>query len=258
MKNAPLTLSSSVRVKRIVASLFATSTLFAFLLITACHKQDSVTAQATNSQAASATSTPSSDVAAAVPAQSPAAASPAPIGPSGPSPLTDQQGKKDQSGTADSQPAQGKIPPSKMIEGSDPKKVEEFMKSFKPTPTPPPAPTPKVEMVNGKIKQQWEAPAEFANLTNPVKDKPGILKMGREFYEERCEICHGKLGRGDGAWARNFSKVPTNLASKVVQANTDGELFYKVTNSRGPHPASKVRFTDEERWYLVAYLRTFK
>jgi mono/diheme cytochrome c family protein len=257
MKQAPFT-SSPARARRLAAAFLAASALFTLVILSACRGQNGVVAEQVATGPAAA-STPVGGVAAATPAPgaTPAAASPAPVGPSGPSPVSpsglslpaDQAEKPDQN--------KREIPPS-MMSGSDPKKVEEFMKSFKPTPTPPPAPTPKVEVVNGKIVQQWQAPTEFAALANPVKNNPGAAKKGREFYSERCEICHGKLGRGDGAWARNFSKVPTNLASKVVQANTDGELFYKVTNARAPHPASKVRFTDEERWYIVSYLRTFK
>jgi len=55
-----------------------------------------------------------------------------------------------------------------------------------------------------------------------------------------------------------FKPKPTNLASKVVQANTDGELFWKITNGRRPMPANRIRFTDEQRWYIVAFLRSLK
>ena len=42
------------------------------------------------------------------------------------------------------------------------------------------------------------------------------------------------------------------------QANTDGELFWKITNGRSPMPSHRIRFDDEQRWYIVAYLRTLK
>lgn len=127
-----------------------------------------------------------------------------------------------------------------------------------PTPTPTPAATPVIEMVNGKIKQQWEAPAEFANLKSPIKFTPDAVKQGKQLYMQRCELCHGAEGKGNGAYNKPEFKQSTNLASKVVQANTDGELFYKVTNFRDRHPASAKIFTDEQRWMIVAFLRTFK
>ncbi|MFN7948509.1 MAG: c-type cytochrome [Blastocatellia bacterium] len=128
--------------------------------------------------------------------------------------------------------------------------------------TPTPAPTPEIRRDgSGKIIQQWKAPAESARLTNPVAGKPEAIKFGQAYYEQRCADCHGKDGRGNGPMARMKGKQATNLASEVVQANTDGELFYKVTNTdkeRLPHPKSEARFSDEQRWYIVAYLRTMK
>ena len=127
-----------------------------------------------------------------------------------------------------------------------------------PTPTPTPAPTPTIETVNGKIKQQWQAPAEFANLKSPLKVTPDIIKRGKYLYTNRCEICHGAEGKGNGGFNKPEYKQSTNLASKVVQANSDGELFYKVTNFRDRHPSSRMLYSDEERWMIVAFLRTLQ
>jgi len=133
----------------------------------------------------------------------------------------------------------------------------------KPAPTPAPdpfpaRPTPKVVMVNGKIVQEWQAPEEALAMVNPVKDHPDAVAKGREWYLQRCADCHGKQGRGNGWLSKGVFKPPTNLASQMVQANSDGELYWKITNGRFPMPASRIRFTDEQRWEIVSYLRTFK
>ncbi|MFN7930079.1 MAG: c-type cytochrome [Blastocatellia bacterium] len=127
-----------------------------------------------------------------------------------------------------------------------------------PTPTPTPAPTPVVEMVNGKVKQKWEAPAEAASVKSPLKVNADVVKKGKYLYENRCSICHGSEGKGNGPYNDPKWTQSTNLASKAVQANTDGELFYKISTSRDRHPASKVLYTEEERWMVVAFLRTLK
>ena len=90
-----------------------------------------------------------------------------------------------------------------------------------------------------------------------------MIKLGRELYEQPCMDCHGSAGKGNGAMSAQLKRdgqpiAPTNLASQMVQANTDGELFWKITNGKTPMPASRVRFSDEERWAIVAYLRTLK
>lgn len=127
-----------------------------------------------------------------------------------------------------------------------------------PIPTPTPAPTVPIEMVNGKIKQQWEAPAEFASMKSPLKVTPDIIKRGQYLYKNRCESCHGAEGRGNGFYNKPEYKQSPNLTSKVVQANTDGQLFYKVSNFRDRHPSSRMLYSDEERWMIVAFLRTLK
>jgi mono/diheme cytochrome c family protein len=128
-----------------------------------------------------------------------------------------------------------------------------------PTPEPfPPRPTPTIVMKDGKIVQEWEAPPEALSLVSPVKNDPNAASIGRQYYMQRCADCHGREGKGNGLMSKTISKPPTNLASQRVQANTDGELYWKITNGRSPMPANHARFTDEQRWYIVAYLRTFK
>jgi mono/diheme cytochrome c family protein len=127
-----------------------------------------------------------------------------------------------------------------------------------PEPTLKPRPAPPPKIVDGKIVQEWLAPPEAAKLVSPVKDQPDAAKIGRSYYLQRCDGCHGKEGLGNGWMSQNISKPPTNLASDMVQANSDGELFWKITHGRSPMPANRVRFSDEERWYIVSFLRTLK
>ncbi|MBK9312816.1 MAG: c-type cytochrome [Acidobacteria bacterium] len=130
-----------------------------------------------------------------------------------------------------------------------------------PTPDPDPfpaRPTPAIVMKDGKIVQPWQAPADAAVVVNPYKNKPDAVKLGRMYYNQKCVDCHGKSGLGNGWMSRGLLRPPTNLASKVVQANTDGELFWKITKGKSPMPAHGVRFDDEQRWYIVSFLRSLK
>lgn len=160
-------------------------------------------------------------------------------------------------------PDSGKNPGRKIV-SNIPATVTAAKLPATPEPDPfPPRPTPTVVMKDGKIVQQWQAPAEAADLVNPVKSNPDAAKMGREFYMQVCSACHGKSGQGNGynsGYPKRDGKPlpPTNLTSKVVQANTDGELFWKITNGKSPMPAHRIRFDDEQRWYIVAFLRTLK
>ncbi len=133
-----------------------------------------------------------------------------------------------------------------------------------PEPDPyPPRPTPTIVIKDGKIVQQWQASPDAAKLANPVVSNDESVKVGREFYLQVCAACHGKSGQGNGpnsVFPKRDGKPlpPTNLTSKVVQANSDGELFWKITNGRSPMPAHRVRLDDEQRWQIVTFLRTLK
>jgi mono/diheme cytochrome c family protein len=167
-------------------------------------------------------------------------------------------------------PNAGKRPDADPSLGPTPRRLGDFPVEVGPAriPTPQPdpfkaRPTPTVTMENGKVKQQWPAPAEAASLSNPAKNRPEMVKLGKELYEQRCLDCHGREGKGNGFMSAQLKRdgqpiAPTNLASQMVQANTDGELFWKITNGKSPMPSSRVRFSDEERWAIVAYIRTLK
>ncbi|MDX2029951.1 MAG: c-type cytochrome [Blastocatellia bacterium] len=159
---------------------------------------------------------------------------------------------------------QGTPTETQEIRGNMPVTISAAKPALTPAPDPFPArPTPTVVVTGGKVVQQWQAPADAANLANPVKDRPDAARIGRELYMQKCVDCHGKEGKGNGWMGAALKRdgkplLPTNLASKMVQANTDGELFWKTTNGRSPMPAHRIRFEDEQRWYIVAFLRTLK
>jgi len=43
----------------------------------------------------------------------------------------------------------------------------------------------------------------------------------------------------------------------MMEEMTDGEIFYKISEGRRPMPSFKKRLTEEQRWQLVNYVRTF-
>ncbi|MBS1786280.1 MAG: cytochrome c [Acidobacteria bacterium] len=217
--------------------------------LTASCQKDSVVSDNAGKNTAAVSSTPS-DSASASQTTANAQASPTPVGP---------VGQSTPSSPFDLQPGE-----KKEMRGNMPVMVGPAKPALTPAPDPfPPRPEPAVVMENGKIKQQWQAPAEALSLTSPVKDNPEAAKLGKDYYMQKCADCHGQSGKGNG-WMSAMTKrdgkplFPTNLASKVVQANSDGELFWKITNGKSPMPAHRIRFDDQQRWLIVAYLRTLK
>ncbi len=105
---------------------------------------------------------------------------------------------------------------------------------------------------------EWKAPASAKDKKNPVASNDASLAAAKKTYEKECLTCHGKKGRGDGEKAATLDKTPQDLSLARVQSQTDGELFWKISEGRKPMPANKKTLTEEQRWQLVNYVRTFE
>lgn len=104
----------------------------------------------------------------------------------------------------------------------------------------------------------WVAPAQSASVANPVPATKDAVARGQSLFRANCEMCHGQHGRGDGMIAASLPVHPADLTSDAVQAQTDGALFWKMTEGRGPMPSARATVPDAGRWALVDYIRTLK
>jgi mono/diheme cytochrome c family protein len=104
---------------------------------------------------------------------------------------------------------------------------------------------------------EWNIPEEAKRRENPVLSSPQALDAARILYDDHCERCHGKTGRGDGVDATKFSTSPRDLTdTRRMSAQSDGELFYKISEGRRPMPEFKTKLTEEQRWQLVLLRRS--
>lgn len=101
---------------------------------------------------------------------------------------------------------------------------------------------------------EWKAPADAKTTKNPVKGVGNAKKN----IETNCVTCHGASGKGDGPAAAALPPPkPADWTSAKVQAETDGELFWKISTGRGAMPPWK-HLPDKDRWEIVNYIRTLK
>ena len=100
---------------------------------------------------------------------------------------------------------------------------------------------------------EWTAPADAKNTKNPEKG----TDLGKKSVETNCVPCHGPSGKGDGPAAAALTPKPANWTSDKIKKETDGELFWKISNGRGPMPPWK-HLPDKERWQIVNYIRTLQ
>lgn len=104
----------------------------------------------------------------------------------------------------------------------------------------------------------WEVPDKYVKMPNPVKADTKSLVAGRALYQVNCESCHGKKGLGNGTKAPDLKTSPGNFTKESFQSQTDGAIFYKLTEGRKEMPKAKKDLpNDIDRWNLVNYLRTF-
>ena len=100
----------------------------------------------------------------------------------------------------------------------------------------------------------WVAPADAKAMKNPVKGVGNAKKA----VETNCVSCHGASGKGDGPAAAALPPPkPANWTASAVQSQSDGEIFWKMSNGRGAMPPWK-HLPEQERWEIVNYIRTLK
>ena len=100
-------------------------------------------------------------------------------------------------------------------------------------------------------------PAEYVNMTNPVKPTPESLARAKQIYSWDCALCHGDNGNGKGDVAVDQKLNLLDLRDpSALKPWTDGELFYIIRNGRGKMPAEDGRAKDAEVWNLIIYLHS--
>jgi mono/diheme cytochrome c family protein len=106
--------------------------------------------------------------------------------------------------------------------------------------------------------KRWVVPEEVKRLKNPLPPSEPTLKAARRIYLDECAQCHGEHGKGDGPEAMMHSTAPADLTDAGrMNTVTDGEIFYQISEGRKPMPSFKKRLTEEERWGLVLFVRSF-
>jgi mono/diheme cytochrome c family protein len=102
----------------------------------------------------------------------------------------------------------------------------------------------------------WPVPDKDKAMKAPAK---ADLATGKELWAKHCKSCHGSKGLGDCPKAASLKTNPGDFSSAAFQAFTDGEIFYRTDKGRDEMPAYEKKIPDaNDRWALVAYMRTFK
>ncbi len=101
----------------------------------------------------------------------------------------------------------------------------------------------------------WIAPSSSNDLQNPFKDNEKATNEGKIIFNQMCVLCHGLEGKGNGEAGLTLERKPANFLALNVVNQTDGNIFWKITNGKAPMASYEELLTDNQRWKLVNYIR---
>ncbi|MEO8350191.1 MAG: cytochrome c [Chthoniobacteraceae bacterium] len=101
----------------------------------------------------------------------------------------------------------------------------------------------------------WKAPGSASKKANPVPASAAALAKGKAIYFVQCAFCHGASGHGDGPAAAALVPKPRNLTDPAILGQSDGAIFWKLTQGRAPMPAF-AGVSEKERWSVIHYIRS--
>ena len=112
--------------------------------------------------------------------------------------------------------------------------------------------------IASEIVARWIADETVAAVENPINANRRSANRGRRIFAQRCAVCHGDKGAGDGPAGKSISPQVADLTAYEVQDQSDGALYWKIGEGRVAMPAWKAILDDDERWNLVNYIRSLK
>jgi len=117
----------------------------------------------------------------------------------------------------------------------------------------------------GPKSQDSNAPT--TNTTTPPPETPPAadtgmvagdeLSIGRKVYQDRCVLCHGAEGKGDGVAAAGLNPKPRNHTDGAyMSTRTDEDLIGVIRNGKGGMPAWGSILSEQEIQAVLKYVRS--
>jgi len=102
--------------------------------------------------------------------------------------------------------------------------------------------------------QDWNVTADQKAMTLGVAFTEDIQDAGNGIFNKSCKMCHGEVFVA-ASNDRALPLAPNLGATDWQAANTDGEIFGKITNGKGGMPPFGGSLSEDERWKVVAFIR---
>jgi mono/diheme cytochrome c family protein len=101
----------------------------------------------------------------------------------------------------------------------------------------------------------WVAPEYSNSSQNPFVGNQKATEEGKMIFNQMCVLCHGNNGQGNGEAGLTLQTPPANFLALNVKSQSDGAIFWKITNGKAPMATYFEILTDDQRWKLVNYIR---
>jgi len=111
-------------------------------------------------------------------------------------------------------------------------------------------------------------PNEYASVAPPdtLLNSADAIDNGRVLFLANCAPCHGVRGDGQGTTQPTFGPPPADFTDRArMQPLSPQYLFWRVSEGGRVEPfrtqgsimpAWKYQLTAEQRWQVIAYIRT--
>jgi mono/diheme cytochrome c family protein len=102
------------------------------------------------------------------------------------------------------------------------------------------------------------APApDTTRSTQPVPVQASV-EFGEKVFQQRCVLCHGPEGRGNGPASAGLKPAPRNFHDAAyMHSKTDDELLTSIRNGKSAMPPWGKVLSDVEIHSALMYVRTF-
>src|SRR6266567_1951483 len=90
--------------------------------------------------------------------------------------------------------------------------------------------------------------------------------LGERIYQENCAACHGEKGDGKGPQADRLKTKPRDFTTGIYKFRStpsgslplDQDIFKTISRGvRGTSMLAQLQLSEQERWAVVNYLKTF-
>ncbi len=101
---------------------------------------------------------------------------------------------------------------------------------------------------------QWDIPKDATDTKLPTKPTHKLVKKGKDTFNKSCIACHGTPGTGTNMAAINATELGT---ADYQNKRNAGEAFFQMSEGMGGMPAFKGQLSEEERWNVAYYIKSF-